>query len=162
MHGFGRIIEVPNKKKNLEYYATEYDCLIHEDEDVVLLYTTHLTNTKEVNFFLKEVFLRADRIEYRFGDTPKKRKGRKSRAIALSAPVLDVGKIMLSGILNENVTLDPPLDEVSKYGEKFNIESDEGINYDIEESAFIIGGDDKDENDDKLDDTEADVGYMGD
>ena len=44
-HDFGRIVEVPNKKKNLEHYAIEYDHLIHEDEDVMLLYTTHLPNT---------------------------------------------------------------------------------------------------------------------
>ena len=69
---------------------------------------------------------------------------------------------MISGILNKKVTLDPPLNEMNKDGDECNIESNEGSNCGIEESTFIIGGDNKDEDDEKVDDTEEDVGYMGD
>ena len=161
-YGFGRTIEVQTKKKNLVHYAIKYDRLIHEDEDVVLLYTTHIPNTKEVKCLLKVAFLRSDQIEYRFGGSTKRRKDRKSHVTAPSVPVLDVEKIMLSGILNKNVSLDLPLDEINKDGDKCNSESDEGSNCNIEELDVIIGGDDKDEDDDKVDDKEENIGYIGD
>ena len=38
-------------KKNLEHYVIEYDHSIHEDDDVVVQYTTYLFNTKKNQTF---------------------------------------------------------------------------------------------------------------
>ena len=76
-YGFGRIIEVPNKKKNLAHYVIEYDRSIHEDDTVVVQYTTHLPNTKEIKLLLNTAFARADEIDYRFGG--RQRRGRRTQ-----------------------------------------------------------------------------------
>ena len=126
-------------------------------------YTTHLPNTKEIKLLLKTAFARADEIEYRFGGPTKKRK---ARATAHSIPALEGGTILLSGILNENVNVDPTVDELAtsnQDGDECNSESDDGSNCDIEESAFVIdGGVDEDVDISKVDATEEDVDYIGD
>ena len=90
----------------MEHYAIEYDCSIHEDNTMVVFYAVHLPNTKEFKCLLKAAFVKADRIEYCFGGLTKKKKARKARVTATSAPVIDGGTILLSGILNKNVPLD--------------------------------------------------------
>ena len=116
-YGFGRIIEVPNKKKNLAHYVIEYDRSIHEDDTVVVQYTTHLPNTKEIKLLLKEAFARADEIEYRFGGPTKKKKARATAQSIPAIPAVEGGTILLSGILNENVNVDPTSDELAASNE---------------------------------------------
>ena len=130
-YGFGRVIVVPNKRKNLSHYEIEYDRSIHKDDAVVVRYETHLPNTKGVKALLKEAFARADEVEYRFGGPTKKRR---SRATAPSVPVLKRGTILLSGILNENVNTERQVDQD---GDEIESETDDGSNCDIEESAFM-------------------------
>lgn len=54
-YGFGRTIEAPTNKKNL----------IHEDNDVVVQYLTHLPNKKEINLLINIIFF--DLIELNIG-----------------------------------------------------------------------------------------------
>ena len=147
----------------MEHYVIEYDLSIREDDAVVVQYTTHLPNTKKIKLLLKTAFARADEIEYQFGGLKNKRK---ARAAVPSIPTLEGGTILLSGILNDNVNVDPPLDELAirnQDGDECNSESDDGSNCDIEESAFVIDeGVDEDVDMFKVDDIEEDVDCIGD
>lgn len=71
---------------------------------------------------------------------------------------------LLTCLLNKNVNLDPLFGELltgNKYGDKFNSESNEGINCNIEELGFVIGGDDRDgQYVIKEDEKEEDVDYI--
>ena len=150
----------------MEHYVIEYDHYIHEDDDVVVQYTTYLPNTKEIKLFLKKAFDRADEIEYRFGGSTKKRKARATAQSIPAIPAVEGGTILFSGILNENVNADPTLDELAtsnEDGEECNSESDDRSNCDIKSSAFAIdGGVDEDVYISKVDDTEEDVDSIGD
>lgn len=61
------------------------------------------------------------------------------RVTVLYIPTLEGGTILLSGILNRNVNVDPQLDElatINQDGDKCNTESDDGSNCEIEESVY--------------------------
>ena len=62
---YGRVVDIPNKKKKKDSCFLEYD-LLFEDKIVVDKYTTALPNTKKIKNLIKKVFLRADIAGYRF------------------------------------------------------------------------------------------------
>ena len=64
-HVFGRVLYIPNKKKNTESYTIQYDPMIH-NPSVIGSYITTVPNIKEVKGWLNEVCIRADIIVYRF------------------------------------------------------------------------------------------------
>ena len=70
---------------------------------------------------IKTVFARADEIEYQFEGLKNKRE---SRTTVLSIPLLEEEMVLFFGILNKNVNVDYPLNELetsNQDGEKFNI-----------------------------------------
>ena len=64
-HVYGRVLSILNKKKSIESYTIQYDPMVH-DPAIIGSYTTTVPNTKEVKGWLKEAFVRADRVGYRF------------------------------------------------------------------------------------------------
>ena len=78
---------------------------------------------KRSNVCSKQNFLELIELNI-FGSPTKKRKVRKLCATAPSALALEGGIIVISGILNKDVNLDPPLDKTNKDGDKCNSEID--------------------------------------
>ena len=72
-YGYGRVVEVPNKKKDRTSYVIEYDTLKHDAYDLKSFSRT-IINGKETRELLKVAFARADKMEYRFVKQPKNTK----------------------------------------------------------------------------------------
>ena len=64
---YGRIVDVPNKKKNQTDYVIEYDASKVIDVDDIKEYTTCIPNNKKNKGLLKEAFALAYKEGYRFG-----------------------------------------------------------------------------------------------
>ena len=70
-YGYGRVVQVPNKKKDQISYFIEYGTAKHDAYDLKSFSRTIL-NGKETRDLLKVAFARADKIEYHFEKHPKK------------------------------------------------------------------------------------------
>ena len=67
------MVQVPNKKKDRTCYVIEYDTLKHDAYDLKS-FSRMIINGKETRELLKVAFTRADNMEYRFVNEPKKTK----------------------------------------------------------------------------------------
>ena len=171
---YGKIIEVPNKKKNIPYYTVQYDKTKLLPSLDVASCCCKFPSTGDVKILLKRAIARANIIDYRFKGNMNRRKKQTtsstmSEIVDENTVVAEVvgddsvnkeGSVLLAGILTVgNNNSGTGNDENGSSDE--DSESDEGSQCDVETSAFFDPRNDSiDEQEPNLRNTEEEINYM--
>ena len=133
---------IPNKNNKVDYYSIKYDSTI-EDESMSH-YTTQIPNKQSLKKLLKEAFVRADEMNYRF--VPIREKNRNT------APqkAIETHTLLIPGILQERLATSKTTG-TSNDNDSDDSVSNDGSHCDMEESAFHIDPVEEDQDEDDVD-----------
>eukprot|EP00957_Ditylum_brightwellii_P207048 15351235-Ditylum_brightwellii.AAC.2 len=137
-----KVISVPNSKKGTNYYELRYN-KDHHSEEQRNKFTTKVIGSKAVKDHLKEAFGLTDREGYHFGGANKGKEKEHKTAVE-STPIAHPRIILIPGIMHKrNISSHAAsMQSLGTYDNNSDDDStsDDGNNYEIQDSAFVEGG----------------------